>query len=181
MLLNCGVAEDSWEFLACKEIKLVNPKWNQSCIFIGKNDAEAEIPILWPPDVKSWLIGKDLDAGKDWGQEEKVTMEDETVGWHHRHNEHGFGWTLGVGDGQGGLACCGSWGHKESDTTEQLNWTEPAITFISAISLALPISLALTREKLGGSWVSLLYFTMCLKFSISKKKIFLIEKKMEER
>ena len=79
----------------------------------------------WPPDAKSWLIWKDPDAGKDWGQEEKGMTEDEMVGWHHRLNRHGFGWTPGVGDGQGGLACCGSWGRKESDTTEWLNWTEP--------------------------------------------------------
>ena len=85
---------------------------------------EAETPILWPPDAKSWLIWKDPDAGKDWGQEEKGTKEDEMVGWYHQHNGHGFGWTSGVGDGQWGLACCGSWGHKESDTTEWLNWTE---------------------------------------------------------
>ena len=78
-------------------------------------------PILWPPDTKSWLTGKDSVAGKDWGQEEKGTTEDEMVEWHHRLNGHGFGWTLGVGDGQGGLACCSSWGHKESDTTEWLN------------------------------------------------------------
>ena len=82
---------------------------------------EAEAPILWPPDVKSQLIGKDLDAGKDQGQEEKGTTEDEMVGWHHRLNGHGFGWTPGVGDGQGGLACCGSWGHKELGMTERLN------------------------------------------------------------
>ena len=79
-------------------------------------------PILWPPDSKNWLIWKDLDAGKDWGQEEKGTIEDEMVQWHHQLNGHGFGWTLGVGDGKGGLACCGSWGCKESDMTEQLNW-----------------------------------------------------------
>ena len=77
-----------------------------------------------PPDAKSWFIGKDPDAGKDWGQEEKGMTEDEMVGWHHPLNGHVFGWTLGVGDGQGGLACCGSWGRKESDTTERLNWTE---------------------------------------------------------
>ena len=82
-----------------------------------------KLQVLWPPDVKSWLIWKDPDAGKDWGQEEKGTT-DEIVGWHHRLNGHGFGCTLGVADGQGGLACCSSWGHKESDTTEQLNWTE---------------------------------------------------------
>ena len=87
-------------------------------------DVEAETPILWPPDVKSWLIWKDSDAEKDWGQEEKGMTEDEMVGWHHRLNGHGLGWTPGVGDGQGGLACCGSWGHKESDMTEWLNWTE---------------------------------------------------------
>ena len=80
--------------------------------------------ILWPPNMKSWLNGKDPDAGKDWGPEEKGKTEDEMVGWHHRVNGHGFGWTPGVGDGRGGLACCGSWGRKESDTTEWLNWTE---------------------------------------------------------
>ena len=110
--------------LDCKEIQPVHPKGNQSWVFIGRTDVEAETPILWPPDVKSWLIWKDPDAGKDWGQEEKGTTEDEMVGWHHWLNGHGFGWTPGVGDGQAGLACCGSWGHKESDMTERLNWTE---------------------------------------------------------
>ena len=83
-----------------------------------------KLPILCPSDVKSWLIWKDPDAGKDWGQEEKGTTENEMLGWHHWLNGHGFGWTPGVGDGQGGLVCCRSWGHKELDTTEQLNWTE---------------------------------------------------------
>ena len=110
--------------LECKEIKPINPRGNQSWIFIGRTDAKAETPILWPPYAKSWLIGKDSDAGRDWGQEEKGTTEDEMVGWHHRLNGHEFGWTLGVGDGQGGLACCGSWGCKESDMTERLNWTD---------------------------------------------------------
>ena len=96
--------------LDCKEIQPVDPRGNQSWIFIGRTDAEAETPVLWPPDVKSWLIGKDPDAGKDWGQEEKGTTEDKMVGWHQRLNGHGFGWTLGVGDGQGGLVCCSSWG-----------------------------------------------------------------------
>ena len=82
------------------------------------------ITILWPPHVKSWLIGKDSDAGRDWGQEEKGTREDEMAGWHHQLDGHEFEWTPGVGDGQGGLACCSSWGCKESDTTEQLNWTD---------------------------------------------------------
>ena len=106
----------------CKEIQPVNPKGNQSWIFIGRTDAEAETPILWLPDVKSWLTWKDPDAGKDWGQEEKGTTEDEIVGWHHQLNGHGYKWTPGDGDGQGGLACCGSWGCKELHTTEQLNW-----------------------------------------------------------
>ena len=86
--------------------------------------AEAETPILWPPHAKSWLIGKDPDAGRDWEQVEKGMTEDEMAGWHHQLYAHEFGWTLGVGDGQGGLACCSSWGHKESYITEQLNWTE---------------------------------------------------------
>ena len=107
--------------LDCKEIQpsILKESW----VIIGRTDGEVEIPILWPPDAKSWLIWKDPDAGKDWGQEEGMP-EDETVGWHHLLNGHGFGWTLGVGDGQGGLMCCSSWGHKELDTTEQLNWTE---------------------------------------------------------
>ena len=108
----------------CKEVQPVHPKGDQSWVFIGRTDVEAETSILWPPDAKSWLIWKDPDAGKDWGQEEKGMTEDEIVGWHHWLNGHGFGWTEGVGNGQGGLACCGSWGHKELDTTEQLNWTE---------------------------------------------------------
>ena len=98
--------------------------YKESWVFIGRIDVEAETPILWPPDEKSWLIGKDPDAGKDWGQEEKGTTEDEMVGWHHQLDGHGFWWTPGVVDGQGGLACCSSWGHKESDTTKRLNWTE---------------------------------------------------------
>ena len=93
-------------------------------VFIGRTDVEAETPVLWPPDVKSWLIWKDPDYGKDWWQKEKGTTEDEMVGWHHWLSGHGFGWTPGVGDGQGGLACCDSWGRKESDTTKWLNWTE---------------------------------------------------------
>ena len=107
-----------------KEIQPVHPKGSKSWIFIGGTDVEAETPILWPPDAKNWLIGKDPDAGKDWRQEEKGMTEDEMVGWHHRLNGHGFGWTPGVGDGQGDLACCSSWGHKESDMTEWLNWTD---------------------------------------------------------
>ena len=90
-------------------------------VFTGRTDVEAETPILWPPEAKSCLIGKDPDAGRDWGPEEKGKTEDEIVGWYHRLNGHGFGWTLEVGDGQGGLMCCSSQGRKESDTTERLN------------------------------------------------------------
>ena len=93
-------------------------------MFIGRTDAEAETPVLWPPHAKSWLIGKDPDVGRDWRQEEKGTAEDEMAGWHHRLDGHEFEWTPGVGDGQGGLVCCDSWGPKESDRTERLNWTE---------------------------------------------------------
>ena len=95
--------------------------------FTGKTDIEAETPILWPPDVKSWLVWNDPDFGKDGEREEKGTTEDEMVGCHHRHNEHGFGWTPEVGDGQGGLACCSPWGHKESNMSEQLNWNRTCI------------------------------------------------------
>ena len=108
--------------LDCKEIHTDHPKGDQSWVFIGRTDVEAETPILWPPDVKSCFIWKGPDAWKNWGQEEKGKTEDEMVGWHHRLNGHGFRWTPGVGYGHGGLMCCGSWGHKELDTTEWLNW-----------------------------------------------------------
>ena len=104
-----------------KEMRPVNPKGNQPWIFIGRTDNEAKTPLLWPPDAKSLLITKDPDAGKDRRQEEKGTTEDEMVEWHHRLNGLEFEQTLGVGDGQGGLACCSPWGHKESNTTERQN------------------------------------------------------------
>ena len=110
--------------LDCKEIQSIHPKGNQSWIFIGRTDAEAEIPILWPPDAKKWFIWKDPDAGKDWGQEEKGTTEDEMVGWHPQRNGHEFEQALRIHDGQGNLACCSPWGRKESDTTVRLNWSE---------------------------------------------------------
>ena len=103
--------------LDSKEIKPVNPKGNQPWIFSGRTDAEAETPILWPPDAKSWLTGKDPDAGKDWGQEEKRVTEDELVGWHHRVNGHEFELIPGDSEGQGSLACCSPWCCKESDAT----------------------------------------------------------------
>ena len=96
--------------LDCKEIQPVSPKGSQSLIFIGRTDAEAETPVLWLPDAKNWLIWKDPDAGKDWRQEEKGTTEDEMVGWHHQLDGHGLGWSLGFGDGQGGLVCWNPWG-----------------------------------------------------------------------
>ena len=110
--------------LDCKNIQPVHSKGDQSWVFIGRNDAETETPVLWPPYAKSWLIGKDSAAGSDWGQEEKGTTEDEMAGWHHWLDGCEFEWTPGDGDGQGGLACCDLWGRKESDTTEWLNWTE---------------------------------------------------------
>ena len=113
--------------LDCKEIQPVNPKGDQSWIFIGRTDAEAETPILWPPDVKSWLNGKDPDAGKDWCQEEKGMTEDELVGWCHWLNGHEFEQAPEVGDG---LVCWSPWGHKELNTTEQLNWTRFVIAFL---------------------------------------------------
>ena len=126
VLFNCGVREDSWELLDCKEMKPVHPKGNLSWTLIGRIDAEAEAPIFWPPDAKNWLIGKDPDAGKNWRQEEKGTKKDEMVGWHHWLHGHEFEQAPGVGDGQGSLACCSPCGCKESDTTKQLTlvkWT----------------------------------------------------------
>ena len=109
--------------LDCKEIQPAHSEGDQPWVFFGRNDAKAETPVLWPPRAKSWLTGKDSDAGRDWGQEEKGTTEDEMAGWHHWLDGRESEWTPGVVDGQGGLACCDSWGHKESDTTERLNWT----------------------------------------------------------
>ena len=124
-----GVLEKTLESPSdCKEIKPVNPKGNQSGLFVGRVDAEAKAPLLWPPDVKQWLIGKDPDPGKDWRQEEKGMTEDEMVGWHHRFDGHEFEQALGIGDRQGSLACCSPWGRKESDTTEWLNWTDIQIS-----------------------------------------------------
>ena len=125
MLLNCGVGEDSWESLGLLGDQTHNPKGNQSWIFIGRTDAEAETPILWPPDAKNWLLGKDPDAEKDWRQEEKGTTEDEMVGWHHPLDGHEFEQALGVGDGQESLECCSPWGRKGWDwESDRLNWTE---------------------------------------------------------
>ena len=116
--------------LDCKEIQPVHSEGDLSCVFFGRNDAKAETPILWPPDAKSWLIWKDPDAGRDWGQEEKGMTEDGMAGWHHRLDGREFEWTLGVGDGQRGLVCCNSRSHKELDMTERLNWTEMKEIFV---------------------------------------------------
>ena len=121
-----------------KEIQQVLPKEDQSWVFIGRTDVEAETPILWPADAMSWLMVKDPDAGKDWGQEEKGMTEDEMVGWHQWLNGHGFEWTPRVGYGQRGLACCGLWGRKELDTTEWLNWLNTRIRKSSSIGLKFP-------------------------------------------
>ena len=110
--------------LDCKGIKPVNPKGNLSWIFIGRTDAEAKALIPWPPDAKGQLIGKDPDAGRDWRQEEKGMTEDDMVGWNHQLHGHDFEQAAGVGDGQVGLACCSTWGHKESDMSEWLKWSE---------------------------------------------------------
>ena len=110
--------------LDCKEIQSVHSKGNKSWIFIGRTDVEPETPILWPPDMKNWLIGKDPDAGKDWKREEKETTEDEMVGWHYWCDGHEFESSMGVGDGQGSFSCYRPWGCKESDMPEQLNGTE---------------------------------------------------------
>ena len=124
MLSNCGVGEDSWESLGLQGDP-TSPFWRRSALgFLWRTDAKAGTPVLWPPHVKSWLIGKDSDAGRDWRQEEKGTTEDEMAGWHYWLDGCESEWTPGVGDGQGGLACCNSWGHKELNTIERLNWTE---------------------------------------------------------
>ena len=110
-------------------IKDKQTEGDQSWVFFGRNDAKAETPVLWSPHVKSWLIGKDPDVGRGWGQEGKGMTEDEMAGWHHQLYANESGWTPGVGDEQGGLACCNSWGHKESDTTEWLNWFAETLPF----------------------------------------------------
>ena len=122
--LNCGVGENlRVPWTARRSNQSILKEISPGCSLEGRCWG-SETPILWPPHAKSWLIGKDPDAGRDCGQEEKGTTEDEMAGWHHWLDARKFGWTPGVGDGQGGLACCCSWGHKESDTTEGLNWTE---------------------------------------------------------
>ena len=143
--------------LDCKEIQPVHPKGDQSWIFTGRTDAEAETPILWPPNVKNWVTGKDPDVGKDWRWEKKGTTEDEMVGWHHQSDGHEFEQAPGVGDGQGSLACCSPWGCKELDTTERLKWTD--LTFYYCwILLSVKAS---TSVSLNLHFVYLLYNNIC--------------------
>ena len=138
MLANCGTGEDSWESLNdSKEIKPVEPKGNQPWIFIGRTDTEA--PILWPLAAKCQLIGKDPDAGKDGGQEEKGMTEDEIVGWHHWLNGHEFGQTQGDSEGQGSLACCSPWGCKEWGMTERLNNNNVGVNITTFITPSFPV------------------------------------------
>ena len=127
----CRMTISFWFVWDSKKTKPVHPKGNQSWILIGTTDAEAEAPILWPPDVKNWLSGKDPDAGKDWRQEKKWTTEDEMVGWHHWLNRHEFEQAPGIGDGQGRLACCSPWGKKES--TQLSNWTDLLVSTVKVL------------------------------------------------
>ena len=127
----CKVCRQSFESpLDCKEIQPVNPKGNQSWMFIGRTDAEAETPTLGHLMQRADSFEKTLMLGKIGGRRRRGRQRIEMVGWHHRLNGHEFGWTPGVGDRQGGLVCCGSWGYKESDTTERLNWTEQSDPFL---------------------------------------------------
>ena len=131
MLLNCGAGEDSWESLGLQGDP-TSPFWD----FFGRNDAKAETPVLWPPHVKSWLIGTVSDAERDWGQEKKGMTEDEMAGWHHWLKGRECEWTLGVGDGQGSLVCCDTWGCRVGhDWATELNWTN---LFYSASNQGLP-------------------------------------------
>ena len=133
--------------------------------FFGRNDAKAETPVLWPPHAKSWLIGKDSDAGRDWEQEEKGMTEDEMAGWHHWLNGHESEWTLGYGDGQGGLACCDSWGHKESDMTERLNWTELMLVTQLCLTLCGPIHYSLPGSSVHGILQAIILEWVAVPFS----------------
>ena len=126
---NCGVREDCWESFGHQGDQTSQSKGNQPWIFSGRTDAEAEVPIIWSPDAKNWLIGKDPDAGENWRQKKRAT-KDEMVGWHHQFNRHEFEQTPGDSEEQGSLSCCSPWGHKELDTTEQLNWTTQFFTLL---------------------------------------------------
>ena len=155
--------------LDCKEIQLVHSKGDQPWVFFGRNNAKAETPVLWPPHAKSWLIGKDSDAGRDWGQEEKGMRQDEMAGWPHWLDGHESGWTPRDGDGQGGLVCCDSWSLKESDRTEWLNWTELSLSIkISILIWFMPIiGIAVLWKRLPNSFPNFHLFT-CSFFTASQ-------------
>ena len=160
MLLNCGAEEDSWVSLELKGDP-TSPSYRKSVLGVHLKDCvEVETPIFWPPVAKSWLIWKDSDAGRDWGQEEKGMREDEMAGWHHWLDGHRFGWTPGIGDGQGGLACCGSWACKESDMTEQLNWTFPMNEWMVS-ALLLEIVWPHVEKFISGLFI-LFHWSVCL-------------------
>ena len=158
--------------LDCKEIQPVHSRGDQPWDFFGRNDAKAETPVLWPPHAKSWVTGKDSDAGRDWGQEEKGMTEDEMVGWHHWPDGCESEWTPGVGDGQGGLVCCDSRGHKELDTTERLNWSELNLV----MSMCRVFSCVVGRGCLLWSMNSLgkTLWTFALLYSVLQRQICLL-------
>ena len=149
--------------LDCKEIQRVHSKGDLSWVFYGRNDAKAETPELCPPHVQSWLIGKDFDAGRDWWQEEKGMTEDKISGWHHWLDQRESEWTPGVGDGQGGLACCDSWRRKESDMTQRLNWTELMSLLLNMLSRFI-ITFLPSNKRLLISWLQSQITTNCGKF-----------------
>ena len=154
LLLNCGLEKTLESPLDCKEIQPVHSEGDEPWDFFGRNDAKVETPVLWAPHATSWLIAKDSDAGRDWGQEEKGATEDEMTGWHHWLDGCESQWTPGVGDGQGGLACWVSWGPKESDMTERLIWSDVICQFLSP---SIPPSLSPGNHKFSTSVTVLLF------------------------
>ena len=173
MLLNCGVGEDlglrvPWTAKRSNQSILKNMSW----IFTGRTDAKAEAPVFWPPDSKNWLIGKDPDAGKDWRREEKGMTEDEMVGWHHQLDGHEFEQAPGVGDGQGSLACCSTWGLKESGTTKRLNWTELRNLY-SIPTVAAPAYIPTNRVGESDAFLNFLLLLVSGYCSLSSNPAFL--------
>ena len=156
--------------LDCKQIQPVRSEGDQPWDFFGRNDARAEAPVLWPPHVKSWLIGKESDAGRDWEQEEKGTTEGERAGWHHGLDGRESEWTLGDGDGWEGLACCGPWGRKESDMTERLKWTELNWT---SMCTAVLFTIARTWKQPGcpsaNEWIKKLWYIYTMEYYLAIK------------